>query len=152
MRRPQSEVRVGNDARRWYGLLIASLAFTSRARCPAASRVGRRFSPIATNQRYAYGRHGSAPLRQVICPSGKSAVAHENLSIPSRKNISLVPSGKSPPLVLAVSHPKEGRTRNRHGRWVRDAMDALVSQGERYKRGRQSRVFLAPRRWCQVCG
>jgi hypothetical protein len=96
----------------------------------------------------------SIPWRKNIplVPSGKSAVAHENLSIPSRKNISLVPSGKSPPLVLAVPHPKEGRTRNRHGRWVRDAMDALVSQGERYKRGRQSRVVLAPRRWCQVCG
>jgi hypothetical protein len=82
----------------------------------------------------------------LICPTGKSAVARENLSIPSRKNISLVPSGKSPPLVFAVPHPKEGRTRNRHGRWVRDAMDALVSQGERYKRGRQSRVVLASRR------
>jgi hypothetical protein len=69
--------------------------------------------------------------RLLICPTGKSAVVRENLSIPARKNIPLVPSGKSPPLVFAVPHPKEGRTRNRHGRWVRDAMDVLVSQGER---------------------
>jgi hypothetical protein len=69
--------------------------------------------------------------RLLICPTGKSVDARENLSIPWRKNIPLVPSGKSPPLVLAVPHPKEGRTRNRHGRWVRDAMDVLVSQGER---------------------
>jgi hypothetical protein len=64
----------------------------------------------------------------VICPTGKSL---EFMSSPLQKNILLVPSGKSPPLVSAVSHPKEGRTRNRHGRWVRDAMDVLVSQGER---------------------
>src|SRR5580700_9473518 len=95
-------------------------------------------------------RRAAGLQHPVICPTGKSVAARENLSIPSRKNISLVPSGKSPPLVFAVPHPKEGRTRNRHGRWVRDAMDVLVSQGERCECGRRSRVVLTPRRWRQV--
>jgi hypothetical protein len=46
----------------------------------------------------------------------------------------------------------EGRLANRHGRWVRDAVDAEGAFDERRQRGRQSRVVLMPRRWHQVGG
>jgi len=49
----------------------------------------------------------------------------------------------------APSRPDEGRTR-RHGRWVRDAVDAAVRETKRADRGRRSRVVLTPRRWRQV--
>jgi hypothetical protein len=65
--------------------------------------------------------------RRLICPTGKSVVAYEILSIPSRENISLVPSGKSPPLVSAVPSSPRGALRDRHERWERDAVDAEVS-------------------------
>ena len=58
----------------------------------------------------------------------------------------LAPSGKSVALVLAVLPDQEGRPRNRHERRMQDAMDVLVSRGERRQRGRQSRVVLASRR------
>jgi hypothetical protein len=53
-----------------------------------------------------------------------------------------------------INHPAStgGAYRDRHGRWMRDAMDALVSPGERDRCGWQSRVVLIPRRWDQVLG
>jgi hypothetical protein len=64
-----------------------------------------------------------------------------------------------------------GAFRDRHGRWVRDAVDAAAfcarrdrragfnrpvsdhkHADERYCRGRQNRVVLTPRRWRQVRG
>ena len=45
-----------------------------------------------------------------------------------------------------------GALRDRHERWVRDAMDALAKQDGRRRRGRRSRVVLTPRRWRQVGG
>jgi hypothetical protein len=52
------------------------------------------------------------------------------LSSPLAKNISLSPSGKSN-LRLPPSRLTRGAYRDRHGRWVRDAMDALAPQDER---------------------
>jgi len=34
---------------------------------------------------------------------------------------------------------------------MQDAMDALVSPGERRECGRRNRVVLSPRRWGQAC-
>jgi len=50
-----------------------------------------------------------------------------------------------------IPHPQRGAYRDRHGRWVRDAVDA--SRAERRTArlsGRRSRVVLTPRRWRQV--
>jgi hypothetical protein len=47
--------------------------------------------------------------------------------------------------------PIRGAFRHRHGRWARDAVDAMVSKGERHQSGRRSRVVLMPRRRHQVC-
>jgi hypothetical protein len=56
-------------------------------------------------------------------------------------------------------HPalSRGAYRDRHGRWVRDAVDAATSGAQMcatndVASGRRSRVVLAPRRWRQVCG
>jgi hypothetical protein len=59
----------------------------------------------------------------LICPTGSFA---KFVSSPRAKNILLVSSGKSPPLVSAVSHPIRGTFRDRHERWAQDAMDAQV--------------------------
>ena len=48
--------------------------------------------------------------------------------------------------------PTRGALRGRHGRWERDAVDAAVSQDERYWCGRRRRVVLMPRRWHQGRG
>jgi hypothetical protein len=63
-------------------------------------------------------------IHHLICPTGKSVVSRKNLSSPFRKNISLVPSGKSNPLI--------GPSRSSKGRFAivtdvgRDAVDAAV--------------------------
>jgi hypothetical protein len=49
-------------------------------------------------------------------------------SMPDRKKFLLSPSGKSPLLVSAISRPKRGAYRDRHGRWARDAMDAAAHE------------------------
>ena len=54
------------------------------------------------------------------------------------------------PLQRLLSRLTRGAFRDRHERWVRDAMDAFEAQGERIVSGRRSRVVLTPRRWCQV--
>jgi hypothetical protein len=43
-----------------------------------------------------------------------------------------------------------GAFRDRHERWVRDAMDAMTRVDEACRCGRPSRMVLAPRRWRQV--
>jgi hypothetical protein len=44
-----------------------------------------------------------------------------------------------------------GAFRDRHGRWVRDAVDAFGAKDERiFESGRRSRVVLTPRRWRQL--
>jgi hypothetical protein len=49
--------------------------------------------------------------------------------------------------------PARGAFRDRHERWARDAVDALMPDDERrLKSGRRSRVVLTPRRWRQVRG
>src|ERR1700682_1957108 len=67
----------------------------------------------------------------VICPTGKSVIY---LSSPSAKNISLLRRPKS---LLELRHPvpERGAYHDRHGRWVRDAVDAAAS-GARIARGR----------------
>jgi hypothetical protein len=42
--------------------------------------------------------------------------------------------------------------RDRHGRWVRDAVDASCAFDDGAASGRRSRVVLTPRRWRQVRG
>jgi hypothetical protein len=56
--------------------------------------------------------------------------------------------------MLVSAHPASirGAFRHRHERGKRDAMDALVSRGERRESGRRNRVVLIPRRWGQVLG
>jgi hypothetical protein len=66
----------------------------------------------------------------VICPTGKSA---NYVSSPFLKNISLVPSGKSPPLVSAIPSRERG-VGHRHERWdgmrwARQRRARDVSQG-----------------------
>jgi hypothetical protein len=46
--------------------------------------------------------------------------------------------------------PFRGAYRDRHERWVRDAMDAAARKTKRACSGRRSRVVLTPRRWRQV--
>jgi hypothetical protein len=52
--------------------------------------------------------------------------------------------------ITRASRPTRGAFRDRHGRWVRDAVDAACADDERAWRGRRSRVVLTPRRWRQV--
>ena len=54
-----------------------------------------------------------------------------------------------------LRHPasRRGAYRDRHGRWVRDAVDAdNVKRRMTLICGRRSRVVLTPRRWRQACG
>ena len=67
----------------------------------------------------------------LICPSCQSAA----IGI-----IDLTPKSET---YCALSRaPQEGRLHNRHGRWVRDAVDAAATQDERRHCGRRSRVVL----------
>jgi hypothetical protein len=84
-------------------------------------------------------------------PTGKSPT---HLSSPSCKNISVHFRAKS---LLHPFHPglTGGAFRDRHGRWVRDAVDAACQARSSARtndiaRGRRSRVVLTPRRWRQV--
>jgi hypothetical protein len=65
-----------------------------------------------------------------------------------RKNISVLPSGKSGAF-LRVSCPERGALRNVINAG-RDAMDADALLTNSARRGRRSRVVLTPRRWRQV--
>ena len=70
-----------------------------------------------------------------------------------RANLSQSASLISPPNHRHLSGhpaPARGAYRDRHGRWERDAMDAMAPQDERRQGGRRSRVVLTPRRWRQV--
>ena len=51
-----------------------------------------------------------------------------------------------------VPRSSRGALRDRHERWVRDAMDATARRTNAAARGRRSRVVLMPRRWHQVGG
>ena len=48
--------------------------------------------------------------------------------------------------------PTRGAHRGRHGRRVRDAMDAALRKTSADRRGQPSRVVPIPRRWGQACG
>src|SRR5882724_1617117 len=63
---------------------------------------------------------------KLIRPTGKKTVACENLSTPARENISLRVCPKSN-LQFPPSRLIRGAFRDRHGRRVRDAMDAAAS-------------------------
>jgi hypothetical protein len=67
---------------------------------------------------------------RLICPSGCFAIS---LSIAVRKNISF--RGKVE-AVLSMSHPAStrGAYRDRHGRWVRDAVDVMAAQRKHFAR------------------
>jgi hypothetical protein len=53
-------------------------------------------------------------------------------------------------IFAAIPSLLRGAYRDRHGRWVRDAMDAGGAADERAGCGRRSRVVLTPRRWRQA--
>jgi hypothetical protein len=57
-------------------------------------------------------------------------------------------------IVIILAHPASagGAYRDRHGRWKRDAMDALARETNAFRGGRLRRVVLIPRRWDQVGG
>ena len=85
-----------------------------------------------------------------VYPTGKSTrLALNRLSSPSRKNIRIFRISES---IYIYRHPvpTRGALRGRHGRWVRDAVDADSAFDEWRDSGRRSRVVLTPRRWCQV--
>jgi hypothetical protein len=67
------------------------------------------------------------------------------VQLPPKKIIPLVPSGKSV-VALRASRLTRGAYRDRHERWVRDAMDVMAPPDERRYRGRRSRVVLTSRR------
>src|SRR5262249_45000967 len=56
------------------------------------------------------------------------------------------------PYSLPRPAPTGGAYRDRHGRGVRDAMDALARETSAARGGRRSRVVLMPRRWHQALG
>ena len=88
--------------------------------------------------------------REPMCPTGKSRrLAWNRLSSPSCENILIFRNRKS---IYIHRHPAptRGALRGRHGRWVRDAVDADSAFDEWRESGRRSRVVLTPRRWCQV--
>ena len=54
-------------------------------------------------------------------------------------------------IIRAIPFPKRGALRDRHERWVRDAVDATLREDDAHRCGRRSRVVLTPRRWCRAC-
>jgi hypothetical protein len=84
------------------------------------------------------------PVGQINCRAQKPVQ-------PPREKYFAFSEAKISRNVCAVPPRSEGRTR-RHGRWVRDAMDALATQDERRHGGRRNRVVLTPRRWRQGRG
>ena len=52
--------------------------------------------------------------------------------------------------IRRVPPSPRGALRDRHERWVRDAVDALAAQDERCPDADSKIVWSAPRRWCQV--
>jgi hypothetical protein len=66
------------------------------------------------------------------------------------ENISLFQKCKSV-ISSARPEPTRGAFRDRHERWVRDAMDVLATPDERCEYVRRNRVVLIPRRWDQAC-
>ena len=85
-----------------------------------------------------------------VYPTGKSMrVALDGLSSPFNKNILIFRNIESA-YIHRHPAPTRGALRGRHGRWVRDAVDAGSAFDEWCDSGRRSRVVLTPRRWCQV--
>jgi hypothetical protein len=67
---------------------------------------------------------------RLICPSGCFPIS---LSIAVRKNISFRGSVET---AFSMSHPAStrGAYRDRHGRWVRDAVDVMAAQRKHFAR------------------
>src|SRR3984893_4714401 len=61
----------------------------------------------------------------VICPPGALLTGVSSLISDFPKNISVFTHPKSP-LSLLPSRPERGAYHDRHGRWVRDAVDAAA--------------------------
>src|SRR5579872_1612350 len=83
---------------------------------------------------------GLSAFTQLICPSG---CVDEFLSSLYGKNIPLVPSGKSAPLIPPSRAHLRGVTR-RHERGARDAMDGATQLTSAFASGRRSRVVPVP--------
>jgi hypothetical protein len=76
-----------------------------------------------------------------------------NAILPVQSRVAKIfPFPDHPNQIHISSHPVplRGAFRDRHERWVRDAMDTAATKDERCFRGRRSRVVLTPRRWRQV--
>jgi hypothetical protein len=112
---------------------------------PANAAAGKCTGPGAREQPSACGRSVTARRANHLLKN-RSAF---DLSIPFRKNISIFPDPKSPPYNV-LSCPDERGVGQRRKRGA-GAMDVKVLLDVQHRRGRPSRVVLAPRRWCQVC-
>jgi hypothetical protein len=84
--------------------------------------------------------------RAADLPGGPAA---QNRVQPFQQKYFASPFGRSSFIDSPSRLGHKGRTR-RHGRWVRDAVDATATHDERRCGGRRSRVVLMPRRWHQV--
>jgi hypothetical protein len=72
---------------------------------------------------------GSVVIRVLDCPTGKSGGdGKTQKSSPRAKNNPVVPSGKSMASLRAFRARSRGAFRDRHERWMRDAMDARCRQ------------------------
>jgi hypothetical protein len=118
------------NARPMTGSAAASKDGRESVRCVHPSRRAQKRAPPAVTAEPLRGDEAGASFRALICPTGKSVrPAPFRLSSPSRKNILIFRNCKS---VYIHAHPvpTRGALRGRHGRWVRDAVDATVSAHE----------------------
>src|ERR1700730_15125761 len=72
--------------------------------------------------------------------------------VPICRNPAVLRLPPNQPQIWQHPVPARGAYRDRHGRWVRDAMDAVTRKTSEVTCGRQNRVVLTPRRWRQVGG
>jgi len=105
--------------------------FTRRP--PALSR------PHAAERRIASAAKSPGAIDRVACPAPLAKIFRFS-EVANRVYI------------LGHPEPTRGAFRDRHERWVRDAVDAGALCDELRSRGRRSRVVLTPRRWRQVPG
>jgi hypothetical protein len=74
-------------------------------------------------------RHGpTRPMRRLLPDGQITRSADLGVSSPPQENISLCPSGKSSLQARAIPPLLRGAFRDRHERWVRDAVDALAQR------------------------
>jgi hypothetical protein len=95
------------------------------------------FSRVPIMMSLPDGQIAMRPSKPLVQPSAQKYFAFPEMQNRCRKSCPV---------------PTRGAYRDRHGRGVRDAMDAAVCQTSAYCRGRPSRVVPIPRRWDQPLG